>query len=187
MESSLKPLIQFLASPIMEHLGKVLEERIEAFHLGMDLANLPKRRLFFFGEVQTRTKHQSYGASWLQFDGCCRLAHFHPLLLHTAEPQEKPFNRHARAGISTIRQFAEETDGIALPFNPTCAQIGFIGSQNAWTNWAFCAFGKRLRASSLIADPAGITRVDLSSYAERLFVLAGHFADKFASTLNTLY
>ncbi len=147
MESSLKPLIQFFTLTISEHLSKLLEQGIEALHLGMDLANLLERHALFFGEIVRTAQHQSHCSTGSQFNGCCRLAHFHPLLLHTAEPQKKPFNRHARAGISTIRQFAEEADGITLPFNPTRAQIGFIGSQNAWMSWTFCVFGKRLRAS----------------------------------------
>src|SRR5581483_9369828 len=147
MESSLKPLIQFFASTISEHLSKLLEQGIEALHLGMDLANQLERHALFFGEIVRTAQHQSHSSTGSQFNGCCRLAHFHPLLFHTAESQEKPFNRHARAGISTIRHFAEEANSMALPFNPTRAQIGFIGSQNAWMTWAFCPFGKRLCAN----------------------------------------
>ncbi|HEY1350719.1 MAG TPA: hypothetical protein VGF67_13940 [Ktedonobacteraceae bacterium] len=84
MKSGLEPLIEFFPSTIAEHLGKVLKQRIEALHLEVDLANLPKRRGFFFGEVNTRTKHQSHRASWRQFDGCRFLTHFSPLLLHPA-------------------------------------------------------------------------------------------------------
>jgi hypothetical protein len=95
VESSLEPLIQFFPSAISEHLGTLLKQRIEAFQLGMDLANLPKRHAFFFDEVHARTKHQSHGAAWRQFDGCRCLAHLDPWLLHTAQSQKKSLNGHA--------------------------------------------------------------------------------------------
>ena len=95
MKCGVEPLISFFASTMSQHLGKLLEQRIEMPHLGMELANLALSQAFFFRELARAMEHQSYGSRRRQFDRRCRFADLDSLLLHTAQTQEKPFNRHA--------------------------------------------------------------------------------------------
>ena len=95
MKCGVEPLISFFASTMSQHLGKLLEQGIEMPHLGMELANLAESQAFFFREIARAMEHQSHGSTWRQFDGCCCMADFSALVLHTTQTQEKPFNRHA--------------------------------------------------------------------------------------------
>src|SRR5690242_21123784 len=95
MKSGMKPLIQFFPSAISQHLGKLLEQRIETMHVRMDLADLPQRHAFFIREVESAAKHQTHCSTGRQFDRGCHLTDFDSLLLHTAQTQEKSLNRHA--------------------------------------------------------------------------------------------
>ena len=64
-------------------------------HLRMELADLPERSAFFFRQIDRAMEHQSDGSTRRQFDRRCRFADLASLLLHAAQTQEKPFNRHA--------------------------------------------------------------------------------------------
>ncbi len=94
MKCGVEPLISFFASTMSQHLGILLEQRIEMPHLGMELANLALSQAFFFRELARAMEHQSHGSRWPQVDRWCCMADFSPLVLHTTQTQEKPFNRH---------------------------------------------------------------------------------------------
>ncbi len=69
MKCGVEPLISFFASTMSQHLGIMLEQRIEMPHLGMELANLALSQAFFFRELARAMEHQSHGSRWPQDPG----------------------------------------------------------------------------------------------------------------------
>jgi hypothetical protein len=128
MESGVEPLLRFFPPAISEHLGKLLDLRIEMVQVRMDLANLSERHSFFIREVDGAAQHHTHYATGCQCHGGCHSTNFDPLLFHPPQTQEKAFNRHTGAAIAASGHFAEQADSIALPFDPTRPQVGFIRS-----------------------------------------------------------
>src|SRR6266516_1613865 len=94
MESSMEPLIQFFPSTISQHLSKLLKQCIEALYVRMVLADLLECHTFFIRKVDGAAQHQPHSSTWGQFGGGCCLTDFDSLLFHSAQAQEKAFNRH---------------------------------------------------------------------------------------------
>ena len=95
MKGGLEPLVQIFSSTISQQLGKLLEQGIEMLHLGMNLADLLECQPFLIRQIGSTAEHQSDYSAWRQFERCGCFADLDALLLHPAETQKEPFNRHA--------------------------------------------------------------------------------------------
>ena len=58
------PLIQFLTTPLSQHLSKLLQHRIGVLDLRMHLADLFESQALFFGQIDLAVKHQSHSLTW---------------------------------------------------------------------------------------------------------------------------